>query len=463
MSDKLKAALKAKIDQLDSFNTGEQMTQEQAEIYKSILAEAEGLKAQIDMANQAADLKSWGDQSSGSAVKASFDRPVLPGEGEVPGLTADPRTGEMYAVPGAFKNLGEKTLAHLKSGAYKDAFAELIRGKGLKDDARVARAMKVLNSGEWTAGEAWLPPDFRAELVKRMATVTSVRRNASAYTTGTNEITFPQASYTADDKYTSGARFSWQGAGAQTSGVPEATNPIAGQIKIPVHLATAKIVLQRSQIEDNSFDLLGYISELGAEAFSLGEEEAFTIGDGNGKPRGFLKHPTALIANGSTGVYAGVTYSGGYVLSGDTDGIAFAGILNCESVLPPQYELGAKWYANKKTYGEIRALNVGTSNNPVWSLGEAYPNMLNGMSPTLLGYGIEKNQFMPDPGVAATTGPFMALGDLKGYFIADRVGLSVEVNPYILQDYDQVMIYMRKRVGGDLVRYWQMKYIRASA
>lgn len=463
MSDNLKNALKSKLDQLDKFNLSEPLTKEQISEYQGVLAEAESLKNQIDMAQKAADMKAWGEQSAGSTVKASFDRMALPGEGEVPGVSADPRTGEMYAVPGAYKGIGEKTLAHLKSGAYKDAFSEYVRGKALKDDGRAARAMKVMNSGEWTAGEAWLPPDFRAELVKKMATLTSVRPNASVYTTGTNEITFPQAVYTTDDKYTSGVRFTWQGAGAQTSGVTEATNPVSGQIKIPVHLATAKIVVQRAQVEDNSFDLLGYLSELGSEAFSLGEEDAFTNGDGNGKPRGFLKHPTALISYDTVATYAGVVYQGGLVLSGDTDDIAWSGIIGAESALPPQYEAGAKWYANKKTYSNLRAVNAGTATLPQWSLGDSWPNYANGYTPSLLGYGIQKNQFMPNPGVAATTGPFMALGDMKGYFIADRVGLSVEVNPYILQDYDQIMIYMRKRVGGDLVHYWRMKYIQASA
>lgn len=464
MSEKTNA-LKAILTQIDAL--GQVTTEEQMKSYQGLLGQAEALKNQIDAEKRVADLKAWGDEPAGSAVKTSFDRLALPGEGEIPGVTADAKSGEMYTIDGAYKGIGEKNLALLKSSAYKSAFAEYIRGKGLNDPERAGRAMKVMNEGSWTAGEAWLPPDFRAELIKRMATTTSVRPNASVYTTGTNQVTFPQTNYTTDDLYTTGARFSWQGAGAQTSGITEATNPVAGQINIPVHLATCAILVQRAQVEDNSFDLLGYISEIGAEAFALGEEDAFTNGDGNGKPQGFLKHPAAAIAQGSTSTVAGVVYSGDYVGTGSSDlawGTAAAGtgLFGVEAVLPPQYEAGAKWYAAKNTYSRIRALNAGTANLPQWSLGDSWPNLGNNYQPMLLGYATARNQFMPTY-TAGTAKTIAALGDMKGYFIIDRVGLSVEVNPYLYQDRDQVLIYMRKRVGGQLVRYWSMKFLGYTA
>jgi HK97 family phage major capsid protein len=463
--DKLQSALKSVIEKLDGFDLSEPLTGEKLGEYKNLVGQAEALKSQIDMSNQAKAIKGWGNQSAGSAVAASFDRMALPDEGDIPGVTADAKSGEIYAIAGSYK--GAKNVEHLKSAAYKDAFAEYIRGMGTKNAERAGRAMKVLNEGAWTQGEAWLPPDFRAELVKRMATVTSVRPNASVYTTGTNEVTFPQANYTSDDLYTSGVRFTWQGAGAQTSDITEATNPVSGQVKIPVHLATAAIILQRAQIEDNSFDVLGYISELGAEAYSLGEENAFTNGDGNGKPRGFLQHPAASIAQGATGTAAGVTYSGDYVGTGSSDlawGTAAAGtgLFGVEAALPPQYENGAKWYAAKNTYSRIRAINAGTATLPQWSLGDSWPNLGNNYQPMLLGYATARNQFMPTY-TAGTAKTIAALGEMKGYFIIDRVGLSVEVNPYILGLRDQVVVYMRKRVGGDLVRYWMMKFLGYTA
>jgi HK97 family phage major capsid protein len=472
MKEKLQAAFKAVLDESESLQnevgTG-LPNAEQSKRMSELAAKANSLKTQIDDATALEAAKNWGSQSSGSVVAATFDREALPGEGEIPGVTADGKTGELYAIDGAFKSVGEKKLAALKSGSYKDAFAQYIRSAGLKRDYSMkGDAMKVLNEGADPSGGFWIPPDFRPELVKKMATMSTVRPSASVYTTGTDHITFPSVNYngsTSDDTYanlfTSGVRFSWRGE-YQSSDISEATNPIAGQISIPVHLATAAIILQRDQLEDNSFDILGYINSLGAEAFALGEESAFTNGTGSGQPQGFIKHPSMAIAYSTYSAVAGVTYWGNYVTTGTTTvawGGTTTGILGAEALLPPQYESGAKWYGNKSTFAAIRALNAGTATLPQWSLGDAYPNFSNNYSASLLGYSIQKNQFMDN---AATSKYYLALGDMSGYYIVDRVGLSVEVNPYLLQLRDQVVVYMRKRTGGQLVHYWKFKVLTST-
>lgn len=460
MKDILQKQFKSLLEQADNIEkdvkaAGRDPNETEMKQYNELLAQAEQVKNQIDAASKREKFEAFAKEPDGrSVVKASFDRMAMDGEGEIPGVTADAKTGEMYAIDGAYKSIGEENIAKLKAGAYKDAFAELIRAKG-RGRQPAEKYMKVLSEASFGSGEAWLPPDFRAELIKKMATMTSVRPNASVYTTGTDKITFPSVNYATDDKYTSGVRFTWRGSATQTSDISEATNPVAGNVTLPVHLATAAIILTREQVEDNSFDILGYISELGAEAFSLGEEDAFTNGDGASKPWGFSQHPTFAIANGSTSTIAGVTYSGGYNLSSDSvGGMNWEGIIATEKNLPPQYEAGAKWYGNKATYSAIRSINVASSVLPQWSLGESYPNYANGMAASLLGYGIVKNQFLADVAAGATP---LYLGDMKGYFIADRVGLSVEVFREVYGLRDQVVVYMRKRTGGQLVHYWRMK------
>jgi len=442
--------------------------EDQTKSYDTFLAEGQRLAKDIDRYNAAQELKRYGDESQGSQVAATFGRETLPGEGDIPGVTVDPQTGEMYAVPGQFKSMGQKKLDALKSGAYKDAQADYIRSAGLGRSMK-SDAMKVLNEGSDPSGGFWLAPDYRPELVKKIGAMSTVRPNARVYTTGTDHITFPSVNYngsTVDDAsanlFTSGVRFSWRGSNTSTSDISEATNPIAGQISIPVHLATAAIIMTREQLEDNSFDVMGYISELGSEAYALGEESAYTNGTGAGQPRGFLSHPSMGIAYSTYSVVAGVTYWGNQILSGTTTiawGGTTTGIIGVEAQLPMQYETFAKWYANKTTFAALRSINAGTATLPQWSLGDAYPNYSNGMSPSLLGYGLAKNQFMPNP---ATSNKYAALGDLKGYYIIDRVGLSVEVFREVYGLRDQVVVYMRKRTGGDLVHYWRMKVLSST-
>ena len=241
MKENLQKSLKAVLDEADALikDVGSR-TPTDAE--NARLAELSGkattLKDQIDNISKIEAAKSFGSQSAGSAVAASFQREALPGEGEIPGVTSNPETGEMYAVDGQFKSVGQKKLDSLKSGAYKDAFADYIRSEGLRRSMK-GDAMKILNEGTDTSGGFWLPPDFRPDLIKRMQTMTSVRANASVFTTGTDGITFPSVQYTgaSDDSlatlYTSGVRFSWRSSAGSTSDISEATNPVAGQINIP--------------------------------------------------------------------------------------------------------------------------------------------------------------------------------------------------------------------------------------
>ena len=467
MKELLQKSLKSVLDQADAIeadikSAGREPSDAEMKQYNDLLVKAEGFRQQIDSASKREALKDWGEQSAGSVVKTGFDRVADEREGNIPGVSSTPE-GELYAVDGSFKHVGEQKLAALKSGQYKDAFDSYIRNVGLGRSVK-GDAMKVLNEGADSSGGFWIPPDFRPELIKKMATMTSVRPNASVFTTGTDAITFPAVNYSTDDKYTSGVRFSWRGSSPAASDISEATNPVAGQIKLPVHLATAAIILTREQLEDSAFDVLGYLTGLMAEAFSLGEEDAFTNGTGNGQPVGFLNHPSMAIANGSTSTVNGVTYSGNYLLSGSTGALAWGnkttGIIGVEAALPPQYEGNAKWYGNKGTYAGIRAINAGTANLPQWSLGDSWPNYANNYNASLLGYNIVKNQFMPD--VASSAVP-LVLGDMKGYYIADRVGLSVEVFREVYGLRDQVVVYARKRTGGQLVHYWKMKNLTITA
>ena len=480
--NKLQESLKAVIEQAETLEgkiQASEATPEEIENYNSLGGKAKELAAQIDAAKAIADVKAWGEESTGEAVvPATFDRLALTEEGAIKGLTADPKTGEMQVIPGFSAQEGESNLNVLKSGAYKDYFAQRLRAQA---NPRIANdwqrhikgdAMKILNESSFTAGEAWIPPDFRANLIQRMMTLTSVRQNATVMTTGRDVVTFPQAVYTTDDQYTSAIRGTWQGSGAQSTDPSEATNPVAGQVKIPVFLLTANIIVQREQIEDNSFDLLGYINKLGAESFALTQEDAYTTGNGVAKPFGFNVHPTASIAQGSTSAVNGTTYTGGEIFSGSSGALAWGsaatstatGVLGVEGILPPQYEPNAKWYGAKRTYAAARSMSVDSDGDPQWFADDYFPSARNGYSANLLGYPVVKNQFMPELAAATTAQtPVLAIGDLSSYWIMDRVGFSVEVNPWLYQARDQVLIYMRMRTGGQLVEYWKMKFLVPTA
>lgn len=468
--EELRKAYKAKVDEIKALKATYENglpTEEQEKKEDALLADAQKMAKQIDRENALKSLKDFGEESQGSQVAQSFGRETLPGEGNIPGVTADPRTGEMYVAEKSMARLlGAETLKTLKSGAYLDALDEYVRSEGLRRPMK-GDAMKVLNEGQDTAGGFWIPPDYRNQLISKVATMTAIRPNATVITTGRDVVTFPKVTYTTDDKYTSGVRFDWNASGPQAADQNESTNPVAGVLNIPVHLATASIIVQRAQLEDNGFDLLGFITAKMAEAFGLGGEDAYITGDGTGKPQGLATHPTFGIAHGSTGVVAGETYTGGYIVSGLSAGLTWQGISNdeptkgilgIEAALPPQYEANAKWYGTKNSYAVVRSL-VDSNKRPLWQQSDGmWANWVRGYPATLLGYPIAKSQFFTE---LASDSLSLYLGDMSAYYIVDRVALSVEVFRETLARRDQVLVYARMRTGGQLVDYWRMKALKA--
>lgn len=449
MITKSQTALKSCLAKIESLraNAGEIWTDAEKSEFDSLMKQATEYKANIEREEKAETMKAWAAAPDGqSIVRQSFTGEAINHEGEINGVTDE--NGEMRPV----SKSGEEKLNSLKSGAYKDAVVDYLRSVGT-GRAMKASSMKVLQEGADTSGGFWVPPDYRAELIKKIATMTSVRQNAYAFTTGSDLVSFPKVTYTTDDKYSSGVAFSWT-AEAPSSDISEATNPIAGRVTIPIYTATAAIILTRALLEDNQFDLLGYVNQCIAEAYALGEEDVFTNGNGSGKPEGFLQHANASVAHASGGMMI-LSNAPGAIAWGmsSTAGGATTGIIGVEAALPPQYEANAKWMANKTTWAAHRAL-TDSNTRPLWNPNDAWPNAANGMAATLLGYPVLKNQFMPD--IAATTTP-VAFGDFQGYYIADRVGLSIEVLREVRALRDEVVIYARKRLGGKLVHDWKLK------
>jgi len=462
--DATKAQLKALIGQAEALRMKNEQKgvwdEAEAAEYEKILGQADKLKLMIGLNDHAADLKAWSEESAGSVVKDGW-RNAGPTEGAIPDVTTAPGSdgSELYALG----TVGTAKMMALKSGAYKDAFVDYMRSMSRygRMDAIKASSMKVLQEGSDTAGGFWVPPDIRADVVKKIATIAQIRPNAYAFTTGSDLVTFPKVVYTADDKYTSGVRFGWT-AEAPAAAISEATNPVAGRVTIPVHTATAAVILTRAVMEDAQFDLLGYITMLLGEAFGLGEDDAFITGDGVGKPFGFTNHPNAAVAHSAGGMYvkSGTNGAVSWGLSGTAaTTVGTIGITGMEAALPPQYEANAKWFANKATYAMTRALTDSQA-RPLWMTADAWPSTANGMAANLLGYPIIKDQFMP---ALATSSLPMAFGDMGGYYIADRVGLSVEVLRELRALQDEVVIYARKRVGGQLVHDWKLKLLLAAS
>src|SRR5690606_28354613 len=110
-----------------------------------------------------------------------------------------------------------------------------------------------------TAGGFLVPEDVQTEVIKKLATMAVIRRLARVIQTGRDLVTFPRVNYSTDDKYTSGVRFTWTGETPASSTAHRATEPVFGQIAIPVHTAMASLAISQNLLEDSMFNLSAYI------------------------------------------------------------------------------------------------------------------------------------------------------------------------------------------------------------
>ena len=459
-AEAIKASVEAK---------GGNWAKEDQAAFESKIAEAKGFQALLEKDTALDALKAWGNNPQGSAVAGAFVGETLGDEGTMKGLTASEDMRQVVVdekMPDEYKSLGAAKLKILNSGLYKDAFAQKIRAQGLHGQnwQRHMKAahlevleMKVLQEGLDGSGAEWVPPDMRSEVISKIATVPGVYNDVYKFTTGSNNVVFPKVVYTTDDLYTTGIAPAWT-AEAPSSNISESTNPVSGYESIPVHTMTAAVLVSRAMLEDNVFDIVGYISAKIGENIPLFLNNALINGDGVGKPQGILNHALAQTLWSTAG-------GGMQVLSGASGAVAFGaagstatGIYGMEAVLPPQYEAKAKWYATKLTYGAIRSINVGTANQPMWKPEDFFPNALNGYAPRLLGYPVVKDQFMP--AISTSTQPLM-LGDLSGYYAPQRVGITIEVLRELFALRDIVCIYARMRVGGQVVEPWKFKLMKS--
>ncbi len=472
MANAIKAAVKAALDKATAIKTaaeakaaqnGGVWSKEDATAFEAALGEFDRVKAQADLTDRFDGSKAWAEGSDGEGAVKSGWRTSGPAEGDIPGVTDD--NGEYVVdekLPDEYKSLGAAKIKTLRSGTYKDAYNAMIRAQGLRAEgwerAMKAGHMKVLQEGQDSAGGFWVPPDVRNQVVAKMATVPGVMNDVYKFTTGSDMVTFPQVIYTTDDLYTTGILPSWT-AEAPSSDISEATNPVAGKVQIPVHTLTAAILMTRAILEDAQFDILGYVSNKLGENIPLFVNNALINGDGIGKPQGIMNHSLATTAAPSglqvlSNVAGALSWQGA---SGAED--PTKGYLGVEGALPPQYEGGAKWYASKATYAATRGL-VDANKRPLWQQTDgAFQSWVKGYPPTLLGYPIVKDQFMP--AIGAANRPVM-LGDLQGYYMPQRVGMSVEVLREIKALRDMVVIYARMRLGGELVEYWRVKLMKSN-
>jgi HK97 family phage major capsid protein len=317
---------------------------------------------------------------------------------------------------------------------YKAAFDTFLR-KG--EEVMGPDERKALSVGTDPDGGYVVNPDLSGRIVMKVFETSPMRAYASVQVISSDAL---EGLFDLNE-----ASSGWVG---ETDSRAETNTPQLGKWRIPAHELYAKPKATQKLLDDASINMEAWLASKVAEKFARDEANAFVVGNGVNKPRGFLTFPSGTTLPGTierfdTGVNGAFAAApnGGDVL------------INALYGLKQQYRANATWFMNRATLKLTRKLKD-TDGAYLWS-----PGIAAGQPASLLGYPVASFEDMPDP---ATDSLSIAVGDMReAYQIVDRLGIRTLRDPYSAKPY--VEFYTTKRVGGDVVNFEALKLIEFTA
>ena len=317
---------------------------------------------------------------------------------------------------------------------YKAAFDTFLR-KG--EEVMGPDERKALSVGTDPDGGYVVNPDLSGRIVLKVFESSPMRAYASVQVISSDAL---EGLFDLNE-----ASSGWVG---ETDSRPETNTPQLGKWRIPAHELYAKPKATQKLLDDASINMEAWLASKVSEKFARDEANAFVVGNGVNKPRGFLTYSSGTTLPGTierfdTGVNGAFAAApnGGDVL------------INALYGLKQQYRANATWFMNRATLKLTRKLKD-SDGAYLWS-----PGIAAGQPASLLGYPVASFEDMPDP---ATDSLSIAVGDMReAYQIVDRLGIRTLRDPYSAKPY--VEFYTTKRVGGDVVNFEAIKLIEFTA
>ena len=282
-------------------------------------------------------------------------------------------------------------------------------------EALSADEIKTMTVAVDAAGGFLAPTAFGAEIFKALRQFSPIRQYARVTPIGSSEIKYPRR--------VSSTAAAWVSEIADRS---ESELTYEQVTLTPYELATY-VDISAQLLEDNTYNLEGELARDLAETFAITEGLAFVSGNGLGKPTGLLT------ATGITEVKTG--YATDFKAANPADTL-----IGMFHKLPGVFAQAGAWVMNRNTLSTVRQFKDLQGRYIVLD------GLADGAPVTLLGRPIVEAVDMPD--IGAGTYPIV-FGDMSGYRIVDRVGMSILRDPYSLAAKGQIRVHCRMRVGAD--------------
>jgi HK97 family phage major capsid protein len=322
---------------------------------------------------------------------------------------------------------------------YKKAFNLYLR-KGRTENL-IELGEKAMSVGSDPDGGYWVTPDVGGRMIQKIFESSPIRQIASVQTIGTDAL-----EGTNDLEEGSCGWVAEQGARPATGTAKTA------KWRIPVHEMYSMPEATQTLLDDANVNVEMWLADKNSSKMARVEATAFVSGNGVGKPRGFLDY-TTVATDDATRAWGQLQHvvtgtSGGF----GSDPNGSDKLIDLVHKLKSAYRTSSRFLMSRATVGAVRKLKD-TNGSYVW-----LPSMQAAQPSLLLGYPVTEAEDMP---AIAANSLSIAFGNFsEGYQIVDRQGIRTLRDPFTNKPF--VRFYSTRRVGGDVLNFEAIKFLKFS-
>jgi HK97 family phage major capsid protein len=383
--------------------------------FDAMMAEADGLKAQIDRIERADDLAAEQNEALHNAARQN-------------GTDPDEERAAFAVREGAFNTWmrrGPGALNEVQRGIYTQCFESPQNGG---TDAPAgwrlgpARPQAALGTVPDTSGGYTVPQGFYDRLIDAEKAYGGMVDASFVFDTSSgNALPIP----TDNDTTNSGAILA-------ENPTSQPTQDVAfGAVTMNAYVYTSKLVLVSNQLlQDTAFNLDAWLAGKLGTRIARATNAHFTTGTGASQPNG-------VVTAGTLGYTAGNSTT-----SGETTAITYDDLVELEHSVDPAYRKNARFMMSDTALKTIKKLKDGIG-RPLWMAGLAVKE-----PDTINAYPYVINQ---DVAIPAASAKSVLFGDFSNYFIRRVAGVQVLRLQERYAELNQVGFLCFQRWDGQLV------------
>jgi HK97 family phage major capsid protein len=273
------------------------------------------------------------------------------------------------------------------------------------------RYKSFLNETTGSAGGYLVPQEWYKQILKFVTESGVVRKNATVINMSRKELAIPKL-----DRLPS---FTFVSEGS----MKPVSNPTFAQVVLSRKDGGFIVIFSKQLIDDEAFDIMGFVSRLAAQIISRTEDLAGF--------KGITDKIDGLFTNGSGATVVEVN-------GASFTNLKYDDIINMISSVPSETLGKAKWYMHRTIYGMLKSMKYDSSQEYIITPDDRKSNMLEGFPVVLTDQSYALSEDLANRA-------FIAFGDLQYMILGTRNTLSIDYSKDATVDMG----------GGQTVNLWQ--------